>query len=219
MPWAPGRVRVLRRAGGPSAFVMLELFLNTLRHSPGSGASQLALSCLQISPARPIFLCCLWHRLENLLQVLFALTLPVPSCSHSVGFPALGGSGVWTAFVSPSHQLSLGDVQMLPDSTWGTNSSSRFPSLPSEMSPSWSPSCSHSAVLRAVTGYWHRSPEDTGLPGQCPCWPSRGWHWASPGLCQPVQGRDASLQRSVPRMPLQARSERIPFRHRLWLAA
>lgn len=79
-----------RRAGGPSAFVMLELFLNTLRHSPGSGASQLALSCLQISPARPIFLCCLWHRLKNLLQVLFALTLPVPSCFHSVGSLALG---------------------------------------------------------------------------------------------------------------------------------
>lgn len=79
-----------RRAGGPSAFVMLELFLNTLRHSPGSGASQLALSCLQISPARPIFLCCLWHRLKNLLQVLFVLTLPVPSCSHSEGSLALG---------------------------------------------------------------------------------------------------------------------------------
>lgn len=79
-----------RQAGGPSAFVMLELFLNTLRHSPGSGASQLALSCLQISLARPIFLCCLWHRLKNLLQVLFALTLPVPSCSRSVGPLALG---------------------------------------------------------------------------------------------------------------------------------
>lgn len=79
-----------RQAGGPSAFVMLELFLNTLRHSPGSGASQLALSCLQISLARPIFLCCLWHRLKNLLQVLFALTLPVPSCSLSVGPLALG---------------------------------------------------------------------------------------------------------------------------------
>lgn len=79
-----------RRAGGPSTFVMLKLFLNTLWHSPGSSASQLALSCLQISPARPIFLCYLWHRLKNLVQVLCVLTLPVPSFSHSVGFLALG---------------------------------------------------------------------------------------------------------------------------------
>lgn len=88
-----------RQAGGPSAFVMLELFLNTLRHSPGSGASQLALSCLQISLARPIFLCCLWHRLKNLLQVLFALTLPVPSCSLSVGPLALGEQCVGSTHV------------------------------------------------------------------------------------------------------------------------
>lgn len=44
------------------------------------------------------------------------------------GVPGFRGSGVRAALVSPSHQLSLGDVQMLPDSTWGTNSSGRFPS-------------------------------------------------------------------------------------------
>lgn len=49
-----------------------------------------------------------------------------------------------------------------------------------------------SALLRAVTGDQRGSSEDTGLPGQCHCWPSRGWHWASPGLCQPVQCRDVS---------------------------
>lgn len=157
MPWAPGRVRVMRRAGGPCAFVMLELFLNTLRHSPGSGASQLALSCLQISPARPIFLCCLWHRLENLLQVLFALTLPVPSCSHSVGFPALGEAVCGQHSGPPltsCHWVMSRCSQTAPGVQIPPAASHRlrcFPSLPSEMSPSWTPSCCHSAVLRAVT--------------------------------------------------------------------
>lgn len=71
MPWAPGEglcdTGCERWAGGPSAFIILELFLNALQRRPGSNASQLALSCPQILPARPIFLCCLWHQLKNLL--------------------------------------------------------------------------------------------------------------------------------------------------------
>lgn len=63
------------------------------------------------------------------------------------GAPGFGGSSVWAAPMSPSHQLSLGDV--LPvriEARIPPAASHRvhfFRSLPSEMPPSWTPPCCH----------------------------------------------------------------------------
>lgn len=191
-----------RRAGGPSAFVMLELFLNTLRHSPGSRASQLALSCLRISPARPIFPLLSLAPVKEPAPGFVCFNPPCAKLLPLCGVPGFGGRSVRVALVSPSHQLSLGDVFPLRHEFLQRCPSGSFLSLPAiRNAPLVDPSLlplGASALLRAVTGYRHRSPEDTGLPGRCHCWPSRGWHWASPGLCQPVQRRDVSLWRPVP---------------------
>lgn len=107
------------------------------------------------------------------------------------------------ALVSPSQQLSPGDVEapvearIPPGSFLSLPAGRNAPLVDPSLLPPGAP-----ALLGAVPGYRPRSPEDTGLPGQCRCWPSRGWRWVSPGLCQPVQSRDMSLWRSVPRVPL-----------------
>lgn len=71
----------------------MELFRSAILRKRGSGASQLAPSCPQTSPARPIFLCCLWHGLKDLLRFCFAFNPPRAELCPLGGVPCLVGGG------------------------------------------------------------------------------------------------------------------------------
>lgn len=75
----------------------MELFRSAILRKRGSGASQLAPSCPQTSPARPIFLCCLWHGLKDLLRFCFAFNPPRAELCPLGGVPCLVGGGTGTA--------------------------------------------------------------------------------------------------------------------------
>lgn len=162
-------VRRPRGAGGPGAFVILELFLTTLRRRPGSGASQLALSCPRISPARPIFLCCLLAPVKEPAWVLFALTLPVPSRSRSAASPASGQATLgqrlrplpiaWLWGMRSGSALRLKSPQPLPVRFI----SFFFFSLPDV----------GNSQLPAAVG-WLCPPRDRG---RCPAWVPRCHRW------------------------------------------
>lgn len=134
--------------GGPCAFVMLELFLNTLWHSPGSAASQLALSCLQISPARPIFPLLGLAPVKEPAPGFVCLNPPRAKLWRSVGDPGFGGKQC----VDSTRPPPIGDVlPVLTEARIPSHWVRFFPSL-----PSWTPSLlplGTSALLRAVTGY------------------------------------------------------------------
>lgn len=134
-----GDLGLVRRWSGaelaaPRAFVILELFRSAILRKRGSGASQLAPSCPQTSPARPIFLCCLWHGLKDLLRFCFAFNPPRAELS---GSPAWGGRGGGAAPTSrvPGATLQVCFKAQIPPAT----------SLPWKMPPAFC--CRQSLLL------------------------------------------------------------------------
>lgn len=138
-------------------------------------------------------------------RVLFALTLPVPSCSRPAGSPASGTAMRplpigWLWVMCSRAALSLKPLPI------------RFISFP--------PRCHLPATIGCLLGTaadaQRRCPEDTGpctgLPGHCHATGQAGTgRWASPGLCQPMRRWDRSAVALSSRRPAPRKERAGPF--------